>query len=146
MNKLHNTLAAILLIISLGSCTDRDQSQRDSDDIAKSESITLVKFDTQDNIWLESFQFPNCDVWNNQENEASEPINIWSLKRIPGDTEQVFSLRFKSDIPVRSVSINKYPFKYKVEKISANEFVLSSPKFQEYVDTRTEIFELIISY
>ena len=106
-------------------------------------SITLVRFDTQDNIWLQSFQFPNGNEWQHQEDNEGDPINVWSLKRVQINGKQ--ALRFKSSKPVSTIRLNNYPYRYKVKKVSPYEFEVKSNQLQAFFNN-TDIVEVIVKF
>lgn len=106
-------------------------------------ALTLVKFDTQDNLYLEAFQFPNCNEWQHQETPAGEPSGKYNLKResIKGKD----GLRFKSTEKVQMIRLNNFPYTYKIKKVSKYEFEITSKKMNAYFDD-TDIVELIVKH
>ena len=106
-------------------------------------AVSLVKFDTQDNLFLESFQFPNGNEWQHQETPAGEVTGKYNLKResIRGKD----GVRFKCTEKVKTVRLNEFPYSYKIKKISPYEFEITSKKMQAYFDD-TDIIQVIVKF
>lgn len=103
-------------------------------------SVQLVKFDTQDNVHLEAFQFPNGNEWQQTlDLDTFEPINNYGLRREDG------KLRFKSKDRVSTIRLNNFPYRYKVKKISPYEFEVRSSQLQKYFDG-TDIVHVIVKF
>lgn len=111
-------------------------------EVTQNINLTLVKFDTQDNLFLKSFKFPNCNEWENQGGlDEGEAINQFSGRRISYKGTDAF--RVRTTKKTKKVFLNNYSFFYKVQKISENEFVIISKKFNYYFDN-TDIIEVLI--
>lgn len=106
-------------------------------------ALSLVQFNTQDNLYLEAFQFPNCSDWQHQETPTGEPTGKYNFKRESINGKDGF--RFKSTQKVKFIRINNYPYSYKIKKKSPYEYEVTSKKLQAYFDN-TDIIELIISH
>lgn len=101
-------------------------------------SLTIVRFDTQDNIYKNAFS----NEWSHQESDpAIGYIPEYTLKRelIKGKP----GIRLKTLAPVKMVRLNDYPFKYKVKRVSDNEYEITSTRLQDYFD-ETDIIEVVI--
>ena len=104
-------------------------------------NAVFVKFDTQDNLFLEAFKFPNCNEWENQGGlDEGEPINKFSARRIEYKGKD--AIRIRTTEKTKRVFLNQYPFSYKVKKISNFEFIIVSKKLNDYFDG-TDIFQAI---
>ena len=104
-------------------------------------SVTLVNFDTQDNIHQVAFQTP-CNEWT-QTNDLDtwQPAVNYGLRRemIRGQ----HGVRFKSTEPVKMIKLDSYPYSYKVKKISPYEFEVRSRKFNDYFDG-TDMLKVVV--
>lgn len=101
-------------------------------------SLTIVRFDTQDNIYKKAFS----NEWSHQEPQpGSGEVSEYVLKRelIKGKP----GIRLKTLAPVKMVKLNDYPFKYKVKRVSDNEYEITSAMLQDYFD-ETDIIEVVI--
>lgn len=100
-------------------------------------SVTLVNFDTQDNIHQVAFQQP-CNEWT-QTNDLDtwQPAVNYGLRREEG------AVRFKSTERVSMIKLDSFPYSYKVKKISPYEFVIKSRKFDQWFDG-TDMLKVIV--
>lgn len=108
-------------------------------EVSQNVNLTIVKFDTQDNLFLKDF---DCHNWQNQGGlDEGEAINQFSGRRIA--YKGVNALRVRTTTKTKRVFLNHYPFFYKVKKISEKEFILISKKFNDYFNN-TDIVEVLI--
>lgn len=101
-------------------------------------SATIVQFDTQDNVFLKDF---DCNNWQNSGGiDDGEPVNQYSGRRMLYKGNH--AVRFRTTEKAKRLFLNKYPFSYKVKKISDFEFIVVSKKFNDYFDG-TDVIEAI---
>lgn len=90
-------------------------------------NAVIVKFDTQDNLFNESFG----DGWVNQ-GGFGDPLGKYSARREMYKGNH--AIRFKTTEKTKRLFLNQYPFSYKVKKISDFEFIVTSKKMNDYFD------------
>lgn len=85
----------------------------------------IVEFDTQDNLvkigcsqWMQSI---NLDIF-----AILQDYGIWRNSNK--------TIWFKSKVPIKWESINKFPYAYEVKKINSRHFQIKSSQFQKYWD------------
>jgi len=96
--------------------------------------LTLVKFDTQDNV------LQICsETWKSNLNlDDLSILQEFGLRRYSGT-----KIWFKSNIPVKSIRLNKFNKHYKIKKINNFHFEITCNKLQEYFDN-TDIINVIV--
>ena len=104
-------------------------------------AATFVQFDTQDNFYREAF---GCE-WKRQlsalEDLSEEYVREYETDRVDyngGDGFRIFSTK-----KIKAVRLNKFPYSYKVKRISPYEFMITSKYFEPYWDD-TDIMEVAI--
>ena len=102
-------------------------------------SITLVKFDTQDNIHQKAFGVP-CNEWT-----QTLDLDTWKPAVDFGLRREDVGVRFTSVEPVSTIRLNNFPYHYKVKKISKHEFLIKCGKWDAWFDD-TDMLEVIVKY
>ena len=98
-------------------------------------SLTLVRFDTQDNVMQTAF---SSNLVQNVNLDTFEPLQNFGLWR-----HSPTKMWFKSKTPVKAVFLNNFPYWYKVKRVSLYHYEIECKNLQKYFDN-TDIVEVVV--
>ena len=88
-------------------------------------NITIVEFDTEDNI----YRTDKAPWQQNLNLDTMEPLSMYGFRYYAQH-----KMWFKSTIEIKSIRLNNFNFKYSVKKVSPFHFEIHSKQIKEYFD------------